>query len=264
MLGSLTLLRPPDRSSQSESPRMSDVDRFRPAASRASSGWDVQIGYHTGPAGEFHAREVPQNEAVHLWWFTPSRDALVLGSTQEASLVDEDQCRRQGVDVVRRRSGGGVVLLERGGHLWLDVVIPSTHPLWERDVTVSSFWLGEVWQVALTGVGLDSLVQHRSRLETSPQSALVCFAGRGPGEIFRATGEKVVGISQRRTRNHARFQCAVSVRWDPERLVSLLRPGLIDAHEIETAGSTLDIEPQTLQDAMTDAVVQRASFDHMS
>ena len=40
---------------------------------------------------------------------------------------------------------------------------------------------------------------------------LVCFAGVGPGEVL-AGGRKLVGISQRRTRAGARFQCAVHVR----------------------------------------------------
>jgi hypothetical protein len=43
----------------------------------------------------------------------------------------------------------------------------------------------------------------------------VCFAGIGPGEVLDAAGRKVVGISQRRTRGSARFQCAALGRWDP-------------------------------------------------
>jgi hypothetical protein len=35
-------------------------------------------------------------------------------------------------------------------------------------------------------------------------------------------GAKVVGISQRRTRAAARFQCAALARWDPSGLLDLL------------------------------------------
>jgi lipoate-protein ligase A len=52
-------------------------------------------------------------------------------------------------------------------------------------------------------------------------SSLVCFSGLGPGEVH-AGGRKVVGISQRRTRGWARFQCAAYLRWDPDALVALL------------------------------------------
>lgn len=39
---------------------------------------------------------------------------------------------------------------------------------------------------------------------------------------MRGGGPKVVGISQRRSRDTARFQCAVPLRWDASFLVSLL------------------------------------------
>jgi lipoate-protein ligase A len=61
----------------------------------------------------------------------------------------------------------------------------------------------------------------RGRLRQSNWSARVCFAGVGAGEVT-VEGRKVVGISQRRTRRAALFQCAVPVVWDPTRLLDLL------------------------------------------
>ena len=51
----------------------------------------------------------------------------------------------------------------------------------------------------------------------------VCFAGIGGGEVIR-DGRKVVGISQRRTRAGARFQCALYRHWRPEAHVPLFVP----------------------------------------
>ncbi|MGH9041248.1 MAG: hypothetical protein ACRDZ3_13570, partial [Acidimicrobiia bacterium] len=51
---------------------------------------------------------------------------------------------------------------------------------------------------------------------------VVCFAGLGPGEVTDAAGRKVVGLSQRRTRGHTRFQCCVLLRWDPAAMVALV------------------------------------------
>ncbi len=56
----------------------------------------------------------------------------------------------------------------------------------------------------------------------TPWSSLVCFAGLGPGEVT-VDGRKLVGISQRRTRAGARFQCAVYSRHDSAVLPALLR-----------------------------------------
>ena len=57
--------------------------------------------------------------------FEVDRPALVLGSTQRAEVVDERACADAGVEVVRRRSGGGAVLLEPGAVVWFDVVVPA-------------------------------------------------------------------------------------------------------------------------------------------
>ena len=51
-------------------------------------------------------------------------------------------------------------------------------------------------------------------------SHAICFAGVGPGEVL-IDGAKVVGISQRRTRAGARFQCAVLRTWDPAELARI-------------------------------------------
>lgn len=222
----------------------------------------VLVERFIGRAGEFHSREIPADRDVHVWWFEPTVDALVLGSTQDESLIDVDACRRFGVDIVRRRSGGGLVLLDSDGTLWLDVVMPVEHPTWDRDVMTSSLWLGELWMRALSVCGLDSLVQHRSRLERTPLSDLVCFAGRGPGEVFllgesAQEGAKVVGISQRRTRTHARFQSVVSIRWRPQRLVDLLGESSFDLDDIERSGSTIDVNRERLIEAMTELLIEQ-------
>ena len=60
-------------------------------------------------------------------------------------------------------------------------------------------------------------------LDTS-WSSLVCFDGLGAGEVL-LDGEKLIGISQRRTRFASRLQCCWYSHYDPGALVSLLTPG---------------------------------------
>lgn len=59
----------------------------------------------------------------------------------------------------------------------------------------------------------------------------MCFAGLGPGELT-AGSRKVVGIAQRRTRDHARFQCAVLHRWEPEEVAALVDGGPVAAGDL--------------------------------
>jgi lipoate-protein ligase A len=169
--------------------------------------------------------------------------AIVVGSGQPVSDVDRDRAVQTGVDVVRRRSGGGAVLVGADHVAWVDVVLPIEDPLWDPDVGRASWWLGERWAEALRRIGWLDAVVWRGRLQRTAWSSRVCFAGLGPGEVsvvppseegtvgegLRRSGAergsrraKVVGISQRRTRHGALFQCAALLRWDPDLLVELL------------------------------------------
>jgi lipoate-protein ligase A len=188
----------------------------------------------TGSAATFHSRPLPEPSARAVWAFTVDRPAIVLGSTQPATTIDAAAAAARGIDVVRRHSGGGAVLLVPGESLWVDVIVPAGDPVWDDDVGRAAWWVGDAWARALTAAGLPGATVHRGPLVRSPWSATVCFAGLGPGEVT-AGGRKVVGISQRRTRAGARFQCSVHHRWDPATLIALLappRPSLAELDEM--------------------------------
>jgi lipoate---protein ligase len=170
-----------------------------------------------------------------------SDSALVLGSAQPESTIDVAACAAAGVDVVRRRSGGGAVLVEPPSIIWVDLVIGTTDPLWCADVGRSAWWLGEAWAGALRRAGLAELDVWKGPMERNAWSPLICFASLGPGEVVDARRRKLVGISQRRTRHGALFQCACLLRWQPERLLDLLALSAGDrqsgARELAAAGA---------------------------
>ncbi len=188
-----------------------------------------------------------------VWILDPDAPALVLGSTQADTVADHDACWRAGVEVVRRRSGGGAVLLTLGDVVWIDVVLPAGDPLWADDVGVAAHWLGAAWADALAAGGLAGATVHRDRLVRTPWSDLVCFAGLGPGEVTVA-GRKVVGISQRRTRHAARFQCAALIRWDPSPLVPLLSPPRPTPADLADVATGVGASPQVVASAFLAAL----------
>jgi lipoate-protein ligase A len=181
------------------------------------------VSHRSGPAGELHGLEVPSPAVRAVWFMESSRPALVLGSTQPVSSVDEAACAAAGIDVVRRRSGGGAVLVVPGAVLWVDVIVPAGDGLWDDDVSRAVHWLGDVWVRALAAAGVPDATVHEGAMVTTGWSRWVCFAGLGPGEVTHA-GRKVVGISQRRTRAAARFQCAVLAAWDAGAMARLVHP----------------------------------------
>ena len=174
-----------------------------------------------GPAGALHGGGVSAGAARAIRLCRPSRPAVVLGSTQPLDDVDQPAASAAGFEVVRRRSGGGAVLVEADAMAWVDVVVPRSDPLWDDDVGRAFWWLGEAWAEALSGLGVAGAQVHRGGIVTSPWSAKVCFAGLGPGEVH-VEGRKVVGMAQRRTRHGALFQCAVPLCWEPTRLLGAL------------------------------------------
>ena len=172
--------------------------------------------------------------------------ALVLGSTQPDGVVDRERAAAAGVEVVRRRSGGGAVLLRPGEVVWVDVLVPTGDVLWQADVGLAFGWLGRAWAEALGSLGVPASV-HEGALVAGRWSSLVCFGGLGPGEVT-VGGRKVVGISQRRTRAGALFQCAALVDWDPSPLLDLLV--LSDDDRAEAAADLSSVAAGTGVDAM--------------
>lgn len=201
-----------------------------------------------GSAAALHAFGVPAQPRRLVRQLRVDRPALVLGSTQSLEVADAVACEAAGVEVVRRSSGGGAVLLDPDETLWVDVVVPAGDPHWEADVGRAFWWLGAVWAAA---VG-DGATVHKGPPVVSDWSSLVCFAGLGSGEVT-VGGRKAVGMSQRRTRAGALFQCAVPVVWRPERLAGLLalEPDQRERLAADLAGavapSALEVGPAFLE-----------------
>ena len=215
-----------------------------------ASRWELRR--LAGPAADLHAEALPDAPTRAVWVLEATAPALVLGSTQSDDLVDRAAAAAAGIDVVRRRSGGGVVLVVPGEIAWVDVILPAGDPLWDDDVGRAARWLGGTWRSALAELGIGPTEVHEGPLACGPLGRLVCFATVGSGEVTVPGGggaRKLVGISQRRTRAAARFQCAAYRRWDPGPLARLL--GLDGERRAALAGAAAGTErdPAVLVDA---------------
>lgn len=161
-----------------------------------------------------HARPMPPDGRRRASWLRPVAPALILGS---ASPVPVPPMR---VDLVRRRSGGGLVWLNPEVSTWVDVFVPAADPLWRSDVSQAFHWLGYRLAAAFSDVGVRASV-HRGPYDAGPSNGLVCFASLGPGEVV-VDGRKLVGISQRRTREGCRFQCVTYEQFELGPLASVV------------------------------------------
>jgi lipoate-protein ligase A len=203
---------------------------------RRSTGWRVERA--TGSAAAlleaWPTAETEDGPAVRCGRVT-GRAALVLGSTQDIAVVDVRRAAHAGVDVVRRSTGGGAVLVAPDSQVWLDVWVPRLDDLWDDDIVRAATWVGETWVAALGSLGAGALEVHRAPATRDAWSDLICFAGLGPGEVHIG-GAKVMGLAQRRTRAGARFHTTAPLRWDPASLLGVLdRGGAVGEASLEGA-----------------------------
>lgn len=218
----------------------------------------------TASTAELHAAAAPDPARPEVWVVEVTDAALVLGSSQRGLAdplrhwVDDHGVE---LEVVVRRSGGGVVFVAPGEQVWIEVFVPHGDARWSDDVRASAGWLGEAWAEALAAVlpGRDIAVHHGG-LDRTPWSELVCFGGAGPGEVL-LDGHKVVGISQRRGRSVARFQCTALLQWQPEvfgplgELVGVELPGSLV--ELRAVAAAIPVDAAALTAAVLRALQTR-------
>ena len=231
-------------------------------AVRTATTWAVSIDI--GDAGEQHRRSTapveagPVGRALRLW--RPQGAALVIGSAQPDGVVGSDP----GVPVIRRRTGGGAVYLAPAQQVWADVAIPNGDPRWEEDIGRAFWWVGEAWAAALVNLGVPAATVevHRRGPEENEWSPLVCFAGLGSGEVTIG-GRKVVGMSQRRTRHGALFQCVALLGWDPRPILAALALSAEERDraepELRERATAIGTTPSMLEAAFAGALLEAAA-----
>jgi lipoate-protein ligase A len=154
------------------------------------------------------------------------RALLVLGSSQSLDVLDGEVSEK--VTLRRRKGGGGLVLLHPND-IWVDWWIPANDEQWSKDVHVSSIRAGMLWRdVVASRVSLPVTV-HEGSLEGELAHRMVCFAGKGPGEVF-VEGRKAVGVTQWRVREGV-FLSTVLATHDSREVLSYLREVPKGLHE---------------------------------
>jgi lipoate---protein ligase len=219
----------------------------------ADIGWRVQ--HLHASASELHGRAWPALDRPTAWVLSVDRPAVVLGSSQREEVVDRERASELGVDIVRRRSGGGAVWLAPAEQVWIDVFISRGDSRWHDDVGRSMDWLGDIWVAALAECGEVDGVVHRGPMQSDELSRLVCFAGLGPGEVTRH-GRKIVGMSQRRTRDGARFQCSVTSQWPATVLGELVRLTTEDTTALQRRAAATEVPLADLEVAVVRRLVE--------
>jgi lipoate-protein ligase A len=140
-------------------------------------------------------RRVQGSPGTYLRFYQWARPTASLGYSQDASkVVDADYCRRRGIDIVRRLTGGKLVLHDR----------EVTYAVASSDAETFSETLRDSYRLISKALmrGLEIMGLAPRMAEASPASyirgTMPCFALPARDEIEIA-GKKIIGSAQKRT-----------------------------------------------------------------
>ncbi len=119
---------------------------------------------------------------------------LTIGYFQEFAVVDASECRRQGIEIVRRLTGGNAILHREC--VTYAVIVGTGVELVAGGVVASQRRLSEPFAGALREMGAPVAAAPES---ARPAKGFDCFAEPGPWELT-LEGRKVLGSAQTRRR----------------------------------------------------------------
>jgi lipoate-protein ligase A len=158
---------------------------------------------------------------IRIYGFSPP--CLSIGRLQAAGDVDTAACARDGVEVVRRPTGGVAVLHDE--EVTYALVCAVDHPAFGGDVlgSCARIHAAVVLGLARLGVAVHAHGAAADERAAARERAAVadCFARPATHELLAADGRKLVGSAQAR-RGRALLQHG-SVLLDPPRAAGYLR-----------------------------------------
>jgi lipoate-protein ligase A len=142
----------------------------------------------------------PNTLRFYMW--EPS--TVVVGYFQSVEdEVDIEACRRHGIDIIRRISGGGAVLNSSDGVFTYSIIIPEDDPLVSKDVTESYRFL---CHGIVEGLGLLDI-----KAEFKPINDII------------VRGKKISGNAQIRKRGVVLHHGTVLIDFDPKLMLEVLK-----------------------------------------
>ncbi len=165
------------------------------------------------------AGQVPPTIRFYGW--QPA--AVSLGYFQKAAAeVDIAECRRQGIDVVRRLTGGRAVLHD--AELTYSLVVSETHPLVPPTITASYRFFSQGLLAGLKTMGIDaqmSLPKAAYGQTKRRHTSAACFDAPSHYEVTFGR-RKLIGSAQVRKDGVILQHGSVLLNFNPKQVASLL------------------------------------------
>ncbi len=183
------------------------------------------------------AGQVPPTLRFYAW----APPCISLGRHQPLREVDLSRCRKAGVDVVRRPTGGRAIL--HVDEVTYSVAGPEEEPRLRGAVLDCYLRLSEGLTRGLERLGL-AVYKADAHARAGPDVSAACFEVPSAYEILTRKGQKIVGSAQVRRRGWVLQHGAIPLTGDITRLVDYLavddttRTSL--RHALQRRATTLD------------------------
>jgi lipoate-protein ligase A len=188
-------------------------------------------------ATAFREGAAPPTLRIYRW----TSPAMTIGRFQSPDEIDWEACRRLGIPVARRLTGGSAVY--HGSDLTYGVVSGGESLIFRGKTVKESYLM--ISRALLRGMkraGVEALpVQAGTVRETSPR----CFASPSWHEIS-VNGRKVIGSAQKRWRNAFLQQGSIPLELDPVAVCRVFR--FADEEERRAAAGRLVAKAAGLND----------------
>lgn len=192
----------------------------------------IDSGPHPGAANmQMDERLLEQAAAGEvgptLRFYTWSPPAVSIGRFQRIETsVHADTCKRLGIDIVRRITGGRAVLHNR--ELTYSIVSPADVPIFPDDVLGTYRVIAEGLLKGLSNLGLRAEMLSRScrnaQLVKKHVREPACFSSPSWYEIV-VNGRKIIGSAQRRTSRAFLQHGSILISYDPILEASVIAGG---------------------------------------
>ncbi len=159
--------------------------------------------------------KVPPTLRFYAW----EPPCISLGRHQAFAEIDVERCRAQGVEIVRRPTGGRAIL--HTDEITYSVAGPDTEPRLRGAVMDCYLRLSEGLTRGLERLGL-RVYKADAAVRAGPDVSAACFEVPSAYEILTLDGHKIVGSAQVRRRGWVLQHGAIPLWGDVTRLVEFL------------------------------------------
>jgi lipoate-protein ligase A len=191
-----------------------------------------------------------------LRFFGWSPPAVSLGYFQKTvQEIDVDFCRRAGIDIVRRPTGGKAVLHEH--ELTYSLVAAIDHPLFTADILETYRVISACMVDALKRLGLAPEMASKGRSAAGTPLEGYCFAAPSKYELL-VDGRKICGSAQVRGGGTFLQHGSLLIDIDPVRAAAAMR---VEAAGISRSTTTLREQLGRLIESDELALILRGAFE---